>query len=77
MSIRTTVEIDLRTPDAPDIVVQPRGHYTKGGTAHVALSLPDVTIAVTTERAQQLALDLVEALAAVRKPRSVAQETES
>lgn len=74
--IRTTVDIDLRPTDAPIIAVQPRGHRSQTATTapHVELTLPDVTIALPVEDAQRLALDLVEALALIRKPRPVAQD---
>jgi hypothetical protein len=66
--IRIQVDIDLRTPDSPEIVVRPVGHRTKGDVQpHVVLSLPDVAITLGMEDAERLQLDLASAIAVCRK----------
>lgn len=73
--IRTQVDIDLRDAESQRIAVTPRGHRTQGdATPHIVLSLVEhskVSIALDLAGAQQLVMDLVEAIALARKPRAV------
>lgn len=72
--IRTTVEIDLRDEPAGNdrIVVSPRGHRTasKSVQPHIEVAVsPVVLLSVSIAGAQQLQLDLAEAIALARKPK--------